>query len=206
MKIKNQMFTAALVAVCCGAALAAQAKQPENGTLENLQTAYNGESNARARYEAFAAKADAEGYAGVAGLFRAAALSESIHAAKLAKAIEALGGVPKAELKAPEVKTTKENLLAAKKGEDYESAKMYPGFLKKAIADKNQRAMYGFKGALASEKMHSQMFAKALANLNDWKAKKKFIVCRTCGYATMDLTLKVCPVCSQPREQFTEVE
>ena len=29
-----------------------------SNTLENLQTAYNGESNAQARYVAFAAKAD----------------------------------------------------------------------------------------------------------------------------------------------------
>ena len=36
--------------------------------MSNLQTAFNGESNAHARYLAFAVKADAEGYAGVASL------------------------------------------------------------------------------------------------------------------------------------------
>ena len=208
--MKKMMLMFAAAAVMCGTVYAADAKapvkKPEATTLENLQAAFSGESNAKARYEAFAVKADAEGYLGVAGLFRAAALSESIHAVKHAKAIEALGGVAKADMKAPVVKTTKENLKEALKGENHESKTMYPAFMKKAEADKNMQAMYSFKGAMAAEKMHAQYFTKALANLKDWKAKHKFLVCQTCGYTTMDMTIKVCPVCSQPREQFTQVE
>lgn len=208
--MKKMMLMFAAAAAMCGTVYAADAKapvkKPEATTLENLQAAFSGESNAKARYEAFAVKADAEGYLGVAGLFRAAALSESIHAVKHAKAIEALGGVAKADMKAPVVKTTKENLKEALKGENHESKTMYPAFMKKAEADKNMQAMYSFKGAMAAEKMHAQYFTKALANLKDWKAKHKFLVCQTCGYTTMDMTIKVCPVCSQPREQFTQVE
>lgn len=209
MNMKKQLFALSALVLLGGTAMAgvkAAPAKPEATTLENLQTAFNGESNAKARYEAFAVKADAEGYAGVAGLFRAAALSESIHAAKHAKAIEALGGVAKADVKAPVVKTTKENLKEAIKGEDHEAKAMYPAFLKKAEADKNQQAMYSFKGAMAAEKMHSKYYSQALANLKDWKTAKKFLVCQTCGYTTMDMTIKVCPVCSQPREQFTQVE
>ncbi|MGC8494772.1 MAG: ferritin family protein, partial [Syntrophobacteraceae bacterium] len=43
----------------------------ESKTLDNLMTAYNGESNARARYLAYAKEADQEGYGKVASLFRA---------------------------------------------------------------------------------------------------------------------------------------
>jgi rubrerythrin len=208
--MKKYLFAAATVAMMAGAVSAGETKAapkaPEATTLENLQTAFNGESNAKARYEAFAAKADTEGYLGVAGLFRAAALSEGIHAAKHAKAIEALGGVPAADVKAPVVKTTKENLKEALNGENHEAKKMYPAFVKKAEADKNTQALYSFKGAMAAEKMHSQMFTKALANMKDWKNAKKFLVCQTCGYTTMDMKIKVCPVCAQPREQFTEVQ
>ena len=208
--IKSSLFAVAALAMLAGSVRAAEGKEaagkPEATTLENLQTAYNGESNAKVRYEAFGVKAEAEGYLGVAGLFRAAALAEGIHAAKHAKAIEALGGVPKADVKTPVVKTTRANLKEAINGENHESKLMYPAFLKKAEADKNQQAMYSFKGAMAAEKMHSQMYSKALANLRDWKAKKKFLVCQTCGYTTMDLKIKTCPVCSQPREQFTEIE
>jgi len=210
MIIGKQYLLAAALAVLSGSVSAAEQKtvQPKAAatTLENLQTAFNGESNAKVKYEAFAAKAEAEGYLGVAGLFRAAALAEGIHAAKHAKAIEALGGVPKADIKSPVVSGTKVNIKEALNGENHESKKMYPGFVKKAEADKNQQAVYSFKGAMAAEKGHAQLFSQALAKSGDWKARKKFIVCRTCGYTTMDLKLKVCPVCAQPREQFTEVE
>jgi rubrerythrin len=208
--MKKTILAFAAVAMLAGAASATDkkeaAKKPEATTLENLQTAFDGESNAKARYEAFAAKAEAEGYLGVAGLFKAASYSEGLHAARHAKAIEALGGTPKADVKAPVVKSTKENLKAAIKGENHEAQKMYPAFLKKAEADKNQQAAMSFKGALATEKAHAKLFSKAAADLNAWKAKHKVIVCQTCGYTTDDLTIKVCPVCSQPREQFKEFE
>ncbi len=204
-KLILSAVAAALLSAAAGEPGAKAAAKPEATTLENLQTAYGGESNAKARYEAFAAKAEAEGYLGVASLFRAAALSESVHAARHAKAIETMGAVPKADVKAPDVKSTKENLEAALKGENYERLKMYPAFLKKAMADKVQLAVYSFKGALASEKMHARFYAMALKNLNNWKARHRFIVCQNCGYTTDDLKLKVCPVCSKPRAQFTEV-
>lgn len=208
--MKKLLMSAAVLSLLSAPSFAAEAKKapakPEPTTLENLQTAFNGESNAKARYEAFAAKAQTEGYLGAAALFKAAALAEGIHAAKHAKAIEALGGVPKADVKAPVVKGTKENLKEALNGENHEAKKMYPGFLKKAEADKNTQAMYSFKGAMAAEKMHAQYYAQALKDLNGWKAAKKFIVCQTCGYTTTDLAIKVCPVCSQPRSQFTEVQ
>ena len=44
-----------------------------------LTNAVNNERAAVARYEAFAAKADEEGYLGVASLFRACAKAERIH-------------------------------------------------------------------------------------------------------------------------------
>lgn len=48
-------------------------------TLANLQAAYDGECNARAKYTAFAVKAIAEGSQDVASLFRAAARAGQIH-------------------------------------------------------------------------------------------------------------------------------
>jgi len=210
INMKKQLFATAALALLAGSLAAAEKKitpmRPEPTTLENLQKAFNGESNAKVKYEAFAAKAETEGYLGAAGLFKAAALAEGIHAAKHGKAIEALFGVPKADIKKPVVKGTKANLKEALNGENHESKKMYPAFVKTAEADKNQQALYSFKGAMAAEKGHAEMFSQALAKLGDWKAKKKFIVCQTCGYTTMDTTIKTCPVCSQPREQFTEIE
>jgi rubrerythrin len=47
---------------------------------ENLRDAFAGESQANRKYLAFAKKADKEGYAQVAKLFRAAAAAETVHA------------------------------------------------------------------------------------------------------------------------------
>jgi len=177
-------------------------------TLDNLQTSYNGESNAQAKYEAFAAKADEEGYKSVATLFRAAALSESIHAKKQAAAIKKLGGDPKAAVEKPTVKSTKENLESALAGETYEAETMYPAFLKQAQAEKRKAAVIPFKGAQATEAGHVKLYKQALAELDAWKASgKAFMVCQICGYTQFnDPALAKCPICAAPKEKFTVVK
>ena len=110
-------------------------------TLANLQAAYKGESNAHARYQEFAKKADQEGYAGVASLFRAASRAEQIHAANHAVVIKKLGATPQAKIETPAPKSTRENLEAAIKGETYERDEMYPAFLKQARQDGNADAI-----------------------------------------------------------------
>ena len=114
---------------------AATAAPAAGSTLDNLQAAFNGESNANAKYLAFSKKAAEEGYGQVASLFKAAARAEEIHAANHAVVIKKLGGVPKADVKTPEVKTTSENLKVAISGETYERDTMYPEFLAKARKD-----------------------------------------------------------------------
>src|SRR5271157_1692195 len=56
-----------------------QAARLPQKTIDNLNVAYRGESNANHRYTLFAQKAEQEGYGRVAKLFRAAAQSEAIH-------------------------------------------------------------------------------------------------------------------------------
>src|SRR6187455_3825357 len=80
-------------------------------TIDNLNAAIDGEANASHRYTLFAAKADEEGYAQVAKLFRAAALAESIHQRNHEKVLRDLGVEPKSpKLKDVKVGTTRENL------------------------------------------------------------------------------------------------
>ena len=59
-------------------------------TEKNLAEAFAGESQANRKYLAFAKKADEEGLAQVARLFRAAALAETVHAHAH---LRALGGI-----------------------------------------------------------------------------------------------------------------
>lgn len=197
-----------VAALCMGFVFSVNAAEQLAGTtLENLQAAFNGESNAKARYEAFAVKADAEGYKSVASLYRAASKSEGIHAAKHAEMIKKAGADPKATIEKTDVKSTKENLEASIKGETYEKESMYPAFIKKAEADKNSGAVQTFKGAMAAEVEHAKLYSQALKELDSWKdGGKEFLVCQICGFTTMDKNLKQCPVCSAPKSKFDTVK
>src|SRR5512135_398155 len=106
-------------------------------TLKNLQTAFNGESNAAAKYAEFARQADKEGYGRVASLFRAASRAEQIHAANHAKVLEKLAAKPVAKIEPVHVGTTAENLRVAIAGEEYERDVMYPDFIQEATKQGN---------------------------------------------------------------------
>jgi rubrerythrin len=175
-------------------------------TLDNLQTAYNGESNAHARYIAFAAKADAEGYAQAAALFRAAARAEEIHAANHAVVIKKLGGTPTAKLEKPVVKSTKDNLAAAIKGETYERDTMYPEFLKEARASRDTDAIQTFNYAKTAEAEHARLYTEALNNLDKMKAKGVvYYVCTVCGNTTTKLDFAKCPSCFNSKDKYVAV-
>jgi rubrerythrin len=198
---------ATVVIVASLAALPLLAAPVPEKTLANLQAAFNGESNANARYLAFAKKADAEGYGNAASLFRAASKAEEIHAANHAAIIKKLGAVPKADVKAPDVKSTKENLDAAIKGESYERDTMYPDFIKQAKLDKEKDAVEAFNEAKGAEAGHAQLYTEALNNLDKWKGgKKDFWVCGICGYTVPKIDFKKCPNCFQPIDKYVKVD
>jgi rubrerythrin len=176
-------------------------------TLENMQAAFNGESNAHARYVAFAAQADKESYGEVASLFRAAARAEEIHAANHAAVIKELGATPNAKVDTPEVKSTRENLEAAIKGETYEKDTMYPEFLKQARADRSKAAIKSLNFAQAAEVEHAKLYGEALSGLEKLKNTKAvtYSVCPKCGFTARDASFAKCPSCFTPKEQFEKV-
>ncbi|MDD4203424.1 MAG: ferritin family protein [Candidatus Omnitrophica bacterium] len=174
-------------------------------TLENLMTAFNGESNANARYLAFAKKADEEGYAGVASLFRAAARAEQVHFEHHTAAIRELGAEPKATIETPVVKSTLENLQAAIDGETYESTKMYPAFLKQAKKDKNKTAITSFEYAEEAEAVHARWYKQAKKEIDKWKTKRQFEVCPKCGNVVDFISGPSCPICFEDTKKFITV-
>jgi rubrerythrin len=201
-------YVALFVALfCCAAAYAATEPVKVGSTLQNLQAAFNGESNAHARYVAFAQKADEEGYASVASLFRAAARAEEIHASNHAVVIKKLGGTPEAKIEKPSVKSTKENLEAAQKGEIYERDQMYPAFLKKAREDGDTDAIQTFNYAKTAEAEHARLYGEDLKTLATLKgaAKKNYFVCGTCGYTVTKIDFAKCPSCFSPKEKYEQV-
>jgi rubrerythrin len=178
-------------------------------TVQNLLAAFEGESNAHAKYTAFAVKADGDGLHGAASLFRAAARAEQIHAGNHARVIKQLGGEAKCEIHAVEVKGTLENLKAALGGEQYEIDTMYPGFLAEATARGNTAAIRTFHGALEAEKTHARLYGEAIALLQGGKkdswigAVREFYVCPVCGYTSeTEEEHERCPVCNCPWERF----
>jgi rubrerythrin len=176
-------------------------------TLQNMQTAFNGESNAHMRYLAFAEQADRENYGEVASLFRAAARAEAVHASNHAQVIKGMGAVPQANIEIPEVKSTRENLEAAIKGETYERDTMYPSFLQQARLDGNEVAVRSLQLAATAEAQHAKLYTRSLQDLNKLKGSKSaiFFVCPTCGYTASQLEFANCPSCFTPREDFESV-
>ena len=179
----------------------------ENKTLTDLMAAYNGESNAHAKYLAYAKKADEQGYGKVASLFRAAADAEGIHLKNHAEVIKAMGGTPKADIKLPEIKSTKENLEDALKGETYERITMYPEFIEQAKQDNNKEAVQTFTYAMFAEAEHAKLYKEALDNLESWKgANTDFYVCQTCGYTVEGKpSFEFCPVCATPAKDYKRI-
>lgn len=181
---------------------------PSDGrkTLENLQTAFNGESNAHAKYLEYARRADAEGYTKVASLFRAAARAEEIHAANHAEVIKKMGAAPQADIKLPETKTTRENLEDAVKGETYERDVMYADFLAEARKVGNKDALRTFNFAKTAEGEHAKLYRDTLADLENWKSgAATFYVCPSCGFTTPDLNFEKCPVDFTGKEKIEAI-
>jgi rubrerythrin len=183
---------------------------PENAvTVQNLLAAFEGESNAAAKYTAFSIKADADGLHGAASLFRGAARAEQIHAINHSRVIKQLGGELKCEIHTVEVKTTLENLKAALAGEQYEINTMYPGFLKEATERNNAAAIRTFHGALEAEKTHARLYGEAIALVESGKTDswvgttRNFYVCPVCGYTSeTPEEHERCPVCNCPWSRF----
>lgn len=193
----------AIIAMLCLQLTAAHADESAEAVLTNLQKAHNGELNAKARYLEFAAKADEEGYKSVAALFRAAADSEGIHARNFAETLTKLGALPKTEMEKPVVKSTRENLEAALKGETAEKDTIYPAYAKQADEAKQANAAMFFRASMATEAEHAKFFQQALDKMDDWKAAgKEFAVCQVCGYTVMGKPPLKCIVCASPREKF----
>jgi len=196
-------FILCLLAMSALPAFAASAASPQ--TIKNLNTAFQGESNASDRYAAFAKAAAAEGHAQVAKLFRAASAAEAIHRDTHKEAIIKLGGtVEPFQLEPVKPGTTAENLKAAIKGESYERDTMYPEFIAAAKADNAKPAVRTLQFALAVEKEHAVLYQAALDQLGH-NPPQDYFVCQVCGATLTALPEKKCPVCRNGLDEFQQI-
>ena len=161
-------------------------------TEENLKEAFAGESQANRRYLAFAKKADQEGYSQVAKLFRAAAEAETVHAHAHLRALDGVG-------------TTAENLKTAISGETHEFKQMYPAMIEAAKQEGQKSAERSFSYANEVEKIHANLYQKALDNLDN-PQDLDYYVCSVCGYTCEKEPPDKCPVCGSAAKAFFKVD
>ncbi|HEX9091634.1 MAG TPA: rubrerythrin family protein [Anaerolineales bacterium] len=163
-------------------------------TVDDLKAAFAGESQANRKYLAFAKRADADGLPQVAKLFRAVAAAETVHAHSHLRALDGVG-------------TTNDNLKAAISGENYEWVTMYPEFIKDADAESMKRALASFKFAFEVEKVHEQLYTKALSSLDGGQPLPEvdYYVCPVCGFTHEGPLQGFCPVCKTSADRFEKI-
>jgi len=161
-------------------------------TEKNLKDAFAGESQANRRYLAYAEKAEDEFLHGVAKLFRAVAAAETIHAHKH---LRTAGGV----------KSTKENLQDALAGEVHEFKNMYPQMIAEAQQEGQKSAEISFHNANEVEKVHADLYKKALENPDKFPVQDYYI-CKICGYTVENVVPDTCPICGANQKAFFKVE
>jgi len=179
-------------------------------TMENLKAAYKGESAASAKYAAFSEQARKEGLLPLAIMFAATSKSEAVHALNHKAVIEKLGGKVESESPQFTVKTTKENLDDAIKGENYEMMTMYPEFIKAARDENATDALKSFRWVMETEKKHFLIYTNAInaLNKNDVKSLPRvYWVCPKCGN-TYDQAKpeEKCAFCYTSRDKFIKFD
>ena len=167
-------------------------------TLENLKTAFAGESQARNKYTYFASVAKKEGYEQIAAIFLETAENEKEHAKLWFKELEGIGD-------------TLTNLKHAAEGENYEWTEMYKEFADVAEKEGFPELAARFRLVGEVEKHHEERYKALFANVenNEVFTKKtgiKVWKCRNCGYIYVGREApKACPTCAHP-QAFFELE
>jgi len=162
-------------------------------TEKNLSYAFAAESKAAIRNDAFAKRAEKDGYPQIARLFRAISDAESVHARRFLFLMRGKVG------------PTEENLGAAFQNEIKANVDEYPKLIKDAMDENNKTALQAFSHARDVESRHAELYKKAM---NDMLAERhsKYYVCQVCGYIFEDSLPENCPVCGAPKSKFNLVE
>ncbi|MFZ4631636.1 MAG: rubrerythrin [Patescibacteria group bacterium] len=163
-------------------------------TQKNLEAAFAGESMARNKYTYFASVARKAGYEQIASLFEETANNEKEHAKLWTKQLGLIA-------------ETKENLVSAASGENYENTTMYPTMEKEALEEGHEEIARLFKEVAEVEKAHETRYRKLLANIEKGEVFKKTEIkrwkCANCGHIHEGIEAPgLCPACNHPQAYF----
>ncbi len=158
---------------------------------ELLMAAFTGEARAFFRLQAFAERAEEEGYPQIAALFRAISEAEAVHARNHSRLIEAIG-------------TTEENLRYAFEQESFVNEVAYPELLKAAWAAEDEAAVRHLTWARNAEERHARLYKHALGHMVADRTTT-YYVCGHCGWVEDAVLPEACPNCTNPAEDFKAV-
>ncbi len=187
-------------------------------TEENLRKALGNETDAHVRYVAYARRAAEEGLPALELLFRAASLSESVHARSHQAALGSDEHILES-IRSPErvadaverlfaegaVKSTMENLKSAIEEETFEFKTLYPAMIQTAAAEKMMDARHSLEYAMSVEMVHARLFKKMLADPHKDDVDAYF-VCPVCGHTTVSQAPRKCPYCGVDEAKFYKVQ
>lgn len=165
-------------------------------TEKNLLEAFAGESMAHSKYTYYANKARKDGYQQIAALFEETAGNEITHAKQWYRYIS--GG---------SIGDTKENLLAAANGENYEWTEMYARMAAEAYEEGFQEIGRKFELVAQVEKEHEKRYRRLLANVEEgivFSGDGDTIwICRKCGFIHVGKKAPgKCPICGHEQSYF----
>ena len=175
-------------------------------TEQNLLKTFAGESQARNRYDMFAAVAQSEGFESISEIFAMTALQEKEHAKRFFSFLEGGDVEITAKYPAGKVASTFENLKLAVDCERKESQVLYPQFAETAKAEGFDEIATAYSMIAISEINHEKRYRKLLENFEYQVSEKPDVsvwYCRNCGYvAKGDTVPEICPACLHSKEYF----
>jgi len=163
-------------------------------TLENLKTAFAGESMARVKYSYYASQAKKDGFEQISAIFSETSDNEKEHAKLWFKLMHGIG-------------STAENLEDAATGENYEWTEMYANMAKTAREEGFPEIAAQMEGVAKVEKEHEERYRTLKKNIEEGKVFEKDDVvewkCANCGFVyTGQKAYEKCPVCQHPQAYF----
>lgn len=173
-------------------------------TIANLKAAIDGESEASAKYAAFAEQAAKDSLFAIEALFKATSQAEAIHVKNHQAVLATLGVTDYSSTVKPfDVKSTAENLQTAIDGETYEFTTMYPNFIKDAETEKVQGALVSYNYAQDAEKGHAKIYADVLAQIATPEALASiYYLCPKCGNTYANTPSESCELCQTGEGDF----
>jgi rubrerythrin len=161
-------------------------------TENNLAYAFAAESKAATRNEAFARKAEAEGFSTLGRLFRAVSEAESVHARRYLMLMRG------------KIRSTEENLRAAFENEIKANVEEYPNLIKDASEEAEEATMKTFSQSRDVESRHAELYKRAMNSMLTDR-ETVYYVCQVCGYVSEDEAPDRCPVCGAVKGKFKQI-